>query len=106
MLNQQIVPLSWIFLLSMILPVSSFCQLKMSVENRTASIDDGSLIFKAENYRKLADSLDKLLNQGTVDTVVLIERAMIYDLSNNQLAKPLAGDKGGLRAIIKSKNTN
>ncbi len=88
--------------LIILLPKPSFSQLKIVIDNGMVRIEDGSLFFMPGNYRTIADSLDEVLKSGRGDTTVLFECALIYDQSNNQLAKPVPGDKDAFEHLLKA----
>jgi hypothetical protein len=82
----------------------SFGQLRTTIDNGFVRIVDNNLFFIPLQYRHCADSLDKLIKARQADTLILFERALIYNLSNNQLSKPAPGDKDAFVNLLKAEN--
>lgn len=62
------------------------------------------MVFRADKYKPLADSLDKNIKVNPNDTTSLFFRALIYLWSNDIMAKPAQRTKGALEDLTIAKN--
>jgi hypothetical protein len=96
----------YLILIGLLIAISQAkAQLKYKIENGMIHINDGPIgRFNEKAFTRLIDSLEKNLKSNPNDTTSLFDRALLYSLGNNLLAKPYPREKMAVENLIIGKN--
>jgi hypothetical protein len=96
----------WVMLIGFLIAINQAKgQLKYKIGNGMINFADGPIgRFNEKAFIHLIDSLEKNLKSNPNDTTSLFDRALLYSLGNNILAKPYPREKGALENLLIGKN--